>query len=339
LNGTRVGWDRSGEGATMLRTRFTDMFGIDVPVLLAPFGPWDQTRLAVEVCAAGALGSLGTATRSSAELLAQWQWVRDRTDRPFAINHTGRPFDADAFETTLRFQPAAVSFHMGIPADLVVRAHDSGIRWIQTVGSVPAAETALAAGADVLVAQGQEAGGNSGWVSTLVLVPAVVDVAGDVPVVAAGGIADGRGLAAVLALGAAGASLGTRFLTTEEMTIDPAWKQRIVAADAEEAVKVPHSDRVLPPFNLPQVGTPFAPRALRTPLVDQLERAPDSVDPAEVGPAMLRAVRAGGGHELLPFTGQSAQLVHDVLPAREVVARLVTDAEQALARAAAVVHS
>ena len=146
------------------------------------------------------------------------------------------------------------------------------------------------------------------------------------------GSGDGRGLAAVLALGAAGASLGTRFLATEEMTIDPAWKRRIVAADAEEAVKVPHSERVMPPFNLPQVGAPAAPRALRTPLVDQLEQAPDSVDPAEVGPAMLRAVRAGGGHELLPFTGQSAQLVHDVLPAREVVARLVTEAEQALAR-------
>jgi enoyl-[acyl-carrier protein] reductase II len=123
------------------------------------------------------------------------------------------------------------------------------------------------------------------------------------------------------------------------MTIDPAWKRRIVAADAEEAVKVPHSERVLPPFNLPQVGAPFAPRALRTPLIDRLEQAPETVDPAEVGPEMLRAVRAGGGHELLPFTGQSAQLVHDVLPAREVVARLITDAEQALVRAAAIVHS
>jgi enoyl-[acyl-carrier protein] reductase II len=176
---------------------------------------------------------------------------------------------------------------------------------------VPAAEAALAGGADV---------------------------AGDVPVVAAGGLADGRGLAAALALGADGASMGTRFLATEEMTIDPAWKRRIVAADAEEAVKVPHSERVLPPFNLAQVGTPFAPRVLRTPLVERLETAPETVDPAEVGPEMLRAVRAGRGHELLPFTGQSAQLVHDVLPAREVVARLVADAERALDRAVAAVR-
>jgi enoyl-[acyl-carrier protein] reductase II len=322
----------------MLRTRFTDMFGISVPVLLAPFGPWEQTRLAAEVCRAGALGSLGTATRSADDLESQWRRLREQTDAPFAINHTGRPLDPEAFEASLRFRPAAISFHMGIPADLIARAHDQGIRWIQTVGDVPAAEAALAGGADVLVAQGTEAGGNSGWIGTLVLVPAVIDVAGDVPVVAAGGLADGRGLAAALALGADGTSMGTRFLATEEMTIDPAWKRRIVAADAEEAVKVPHSERVLPPFNLPQVGTPFAPRVLRTPLVERLEAAPETVDPAEVGPEMLRAVRAGRGHELLPFTGQSAQLVHDVLPAQEVVARLVADAERALDRAVAAVR-
>jgi enoyl-[acyl-carrier protein] reductase II len=319
----------------MLRTRLTDLFGISVPVLLAPFGPWDQTRIAAEVCGAGALGSLGTATRTADQLLAQWQWVRDRTDGPFAVNHTGRPFDPDAFEATLRFAPAAISFHMGIPAALIAQAHDRGIRWIQTVGDVGGAEAALAAGADVLVAQGGEAGGNAGWISTMVLVPAVVDVAGDVPVVAAGGLADGRGLAAALALGADGASFGTRFLATEEMSIAPEWKQRIVAADAEEAVKVAHSERVMPPFTLPQVGAPFAPRALRTDLVDRLEREPEDVDPSVVGPALLRAVRAGGGHDLLPFTGQSAQLVHDVVPARALVERLIVEAEHALDRTAA----
>ena len=323
----------------MLRTRFTELFGISVPILLAPFGPWEETRLAAEVCRAGGLGSLGTATRGLDELRQQWEWLRDSTGAPFAINHTGRPLSEEAFEATIGFAPAAISFHMGIPAHLVARAHDHGIRWIQTVGNVPAAEAALAAGADVLVAQGTEAGGNAGWVSTLVLVPAVVDVAGDVPVLAAGGIADGRGLAAALALGAAGASLGTRFLATEEMAIDATWKQRIVAADAEEAVKVPHSERVLPPFNLPQLGRPFAPRALRTPLIDRLADAPEEVDPATVGPAMLRAVRAGGGHDLLPFTGQSAELVHDVVPAGRLVARIVAETEQALTHAAAVVHS
>jgi enoyl-[acyl-carrier protein] reductase II len=323
----------------VLRTPLGELFGVPVPVLLAPFGPWDEVGVATAVCRAGAIGSVGTALRSADEARAQWERVREATGgAPFVVNHTGRPFDPEVFEATLDFEPAAISFHMGVPAELIARAHDHGIRWLQTVGSVEAAESGLAAGADVLVAQGGEAGGNAGWISTMVLVPAVVDVAGAVPVVAAGGIADGRGLAAALALGAAGASLGTRFLATEETAVDPAWKKRIVTAGAEDAVKVEHSERVMPPFTLPQVGTPFAPRALRTPLIERLRQSPDDVDPAEVGPALVQAVRAGGGHDLLPFTGQSAQLVHDVLPAAEVVARLVREAEETLERTGGLVR-
>ena len=320
-----------------MRSGLCDLLNIDVPIVLAPFGPWDQVELAAAVCEAGALGSVGTAVRSVPELREQWRRLRELSDRPFAINHTGRPFNAEAFEATLEFGPAAISFHMGMPADLIAAAHERGIVWLQTVGDVDAAAAAIDAGADVLVAQGTEAGGNAGWVTTMVLVPAVVDVAGDVPVVAAGGIADGRGVAAAIALGAQGVSLGTRFLATTEMTIDPAWKDRIVAASALDAVKVPHSERVMPPFTLPQVGAPFAPRALRTDLIDRLEADPESVDPAEVGPQLLAAVRAGGGHELLPFSGQSAQLVHEIVPAAKLVASLVADAATALERAGVVV--
>ena len=101
------------------------------------------------------------------------------TERPFVINHTGRPFNAEAFEATLEFGPAAISFHMGMPVDLIAAAHERGIVWLQTVGDTEAAHAAIDAGADVLVAQGTEAGGNAGWVTTMVLVPAIVDVAGD----------------------------------------------------------------------------------------------------------------------------------------------------------------
>ena len=316
-----------------VRTRLCDLLNIDVPIVLAPFGPWDEVNLAAAVCEAGALGSVGTAVRSVTELRQQWQRLRELTDRPFAINHTGRPFNEEAFEATLEFAPAAISFHMGIPADLIAAAHERGIIWMQTVGDVDGAVAAIDAGADVIIAQGTEAGGNAGWVTTMVLVPAVVDVAGAVPVVAAGGIADGRGVAAALALGADGVSLGTRFLASTEMRIDAAWKDRIVAASALDAVKVPHAERVMPPFTMPQTGVPFAPRALRTALIDQLESDPASVDPAEVGPQLLAAVRAGEGHELLPFAGQSAQLIHDIAPAAELVARLVTDTAKALEHA------
>jgi nitronate monooxygenase/enoyl-[acyl-carrier protein] reductase II len=316
-----------------VRSGLCEQLGIDFPIVLAPFGPWEEVDLAAAVCEAGGLGSVGTAVRSPAELREQWERLRDLTDRPFAINHTGRPFNQDAFDATLEFGPAAISFHMGIPADLIAAAHDRGILWLQTVGEAGAAVAAIDAGADVLVAQGAEAGGNSGWVATMVLVPAVVDVAGDVPVVAAGGIADGRGIAAAFALGAQGVSLGTRFLASTEMTIAPAWKQRIVAAAAVDAVKVPHSERVMPPFTLPQRGLPFAPRALRTDLIDRLEADPESIDPVEMGPRLLAAVRAGGGHELLPFAGQSAELVHDIVPAREIMQRLVTSTVEAAQRA------
>jgi len=316
-----------------MASRLCDLLGIDIPIVLAPFGPWDEVDVAAAVGNAGGLGSVGTAVRSVEELEAQWRRLRELTDRPFAVNHTGRPFNADAFAATLELAPAAISFHMGVPADLIAAAHERGILWLQTVGDVDAALAGIEAGADVLVAQGTEAGGNSGWVSTMVLVPAVVDVAGDVPVVAAGGIADGRGIAAAFALGAQGVSLGTRFLATTEMTIDAAWKDGIVAAGALDAVKVPHSERVMPPFTLPQLGIPFAPRALRTELIRQLEEDPGSVDPAEIGPRLLAAVRAGGGHDLLPFTGQSAALVHDIVPAGELVARLVDQTASALRHA------
>jgi nitronate monooxygenase/enoyl-[acyl-carrier protein] reductase II len=318
----------------MLRTPLCDLLGIEHPIVLAPFGPWDEVDLAAAVANAGALGSVGTAVRSVDELRTQWSRLRELTDRPFAINHTGRPLNPEAFDATLDVEPHAISFHMGVPAELIARAKDRGILWLQTVGDIEGAERALAAGADVLVAQGTEAGGNCGWVATMVLVPAVVDLAGDVPVVAAGGIADGRGIAAALALGAQGASLGTRFMATPEMRIDRSWKDRIVDATAVDAVKVPHAERVMPPFNLPHTGTPFAPRALRTSLIDQLERDPEAVDPSVLGPQLVAAVRAGGGHDLLPFAGQSVHLVHDIVPAAELVARLVAETDAALARLA-----
>ncbi len=308
-----------------------DLLDIEIPILLAPFGPWDEVELAAAVANAGGMGSVGTAVRNVAELQAQWQRLAELTDRPYAVNHTGRPLNDEAFDATLDLRPPAISFHMGIPTELIARAHDLGILWIQTVGDIDAAEVALEAGADVLVAQGSEAGGNAGWISALVLVPAVVDLAGDVPVVAAGGIGDGRGIAAALTLGAQGAWLGTRFLATTEMAVHQAWKDRLVSSHARDAVKVHNADRVLPPFNIPQVGAPFAPRALRTPLINTLEKDPDQLDPAKVGPGLVQEILDGAGHEKMPFTGQSVELVHDIVPAAELVARLWDECRAALA--------
>jgi enoyl-[acyl-carrier protein] reductase II len=319
-----------------MRTPVCDLLGIDVPIVLASFGPWEQVDLAAAVSNAGGLGSVGTAVRSVDELRSQWERLRDLTDRPFAINHTGRPFVDDVFDAIIAAAPPAISFHMGLPRERVAEAHAAGSLWIQQVGDLRTAEAALAAGVDVLVAQGWEAGGHAGWVSTMVLVPQIVDVAGDVPVLAAGGIADGRGVAAALALGAQGAMVGTRFLASAEMRVDQAWKERIVAADAIDAVKIASHERVLPPFSLELGPGPApAPRSLRTPLIEQLEEDPASVDPAQIGAAFVADARAGGGHDQLPFAGQAAGLVHDIAPAAKIMATLIEEATAALTAAGA----
>ena len=314
----------------MLHTPLCDVIGIEVPIICAPFGPWDQVDLAAAVSNAGALGSLGTALRTVPDLRSQWARLRDLTDRPLAINHTMRPLDTDAFEATLRERPAAISFHIGDPGNLVRRAHDAGILWIQQVFDLDQARRAVDRGADVVIAQGGEAGGNGGFIATMVIVPAVVDLAGTVPVVASGGIADGRGIAAALALGAQGVNLGTRFLATTEMHISDRWKRAILAADPLDAVKVDFADAVLPPLS--PGGEPAVPRALRTEFIDRWNA---DVPGARAEADRLRAdVRTAAAEdrleELLPFTGQSAALVNDVSSAGALVRRLAADAADAL---------
>jgi nitronate monooxygenase/enoyl-[acyl-carrier protein] reductase II len=306
------------------------MLGIEVPILCAPFGPWDEVDLAAAVSNAGALGSVGTALRSVPDLRSQWARLRDLTDRPFAINHTMRPLDLDAFEATLRERPAAISFHIGDPGDLVGRAHDAGILWIQQVFDLDQARRAVERGADVIIAQGGEAGGNGGYIATMVIVPAVVDLAGAVPVVASGGIADGRGIAAALALGAQGVNLGTRFLATTEMGVSERWKRAILAAEPLDAVKVDFADAVLPPLS--PGGVRAVPRALRTEFIDRWNA--DLAGAHENGERLRNEIRTAAAEnrleDLLPFTGQSASLVHEIAPAGELVRRLAAEATGAL---------
>ena len=317
-----------------IRTPLCDLLSIDVPIICAPFGPWPQVELAAAVSEAGALGSLGTAVTPTPGLRKQWEQMRDRTAKPFAINHTRRPLDEEAFAATLMERPAAISFHIGDPLDLVGQAHDAGILWMHQVGNTDQAEAALEAGTDVLIAQGSEAGGNAGHVAMSVLVPQLVDLAGDVPVVASGGIADGRGLAAALALGAQGVNIGTRFLAAEEMSIPRAWKDAIVGANAEDAVKVRFATSVMPPFT-PGAYTEMTPRALRNAFIDRWNDRPEEAAKVaqELRLEISEAIASGRMHEYLPFTGQSAALVHEVLPAADIIRHMVTQAEEQLAQA------
>ncbi len=313
-----------------MHTSLCDVLGIEAPVVCAPFGPWDCVDLAAAVCDAGGLGSLGTAVRPVADLRRQWERLRARTDRPFAINHQPRPFDHQAFEATLAERPAVISYHMGDPGELVARAHDAGCLWMQQVMDVDQARQAIDRGADILIAQGGEAGGHSGFIGTMVLVPQVVAVAGRRPVVAAGGITDGRGLAAALALGAAGVAIGTRFLASTEMTISPQWKRMVVDAASRDAHHSELLDAVLPPFTRPH--WPATARVLPTAFEHEWTGRPDELAnrATELGPQIVDAILAGGGHEYVPFAGQSAGLVHDIRPAGDIIRDTVAEAEQVI---------
>src|SRR4029077_1395303 len=164
--------------------------------------------------------------------------VRRLTSRPFAINHIPQTLDAEAFRYTLEARPAVVSFALADPGDLVRQVHDVGSLVMLQVTTVAQAVHAAERGVDVIIAQGGEAGGYAGEVSTMTLVPQVVDAVSPIPVVAAGGIFDGRGIAAALMLGAVGVNLGTRFIASKEAPAPQEWKQAIVDAKSEHAMKV-----------------------------------------------------------------------------------------------------
>src|SRR5271163_2610762 len=318
----------------MLKTPLCDLLGIDVPIICAPFGPWNQVDLAAAVCEAGGLGSVGSVLHPAAQLRKQWETLRALTNRPFAINHSARPFDPKVFHQILDFGPAVVSFHLGDPDGLVEPVHAVGALWMQQVMNVEQARRAVDLGADVIIAQGAEAGGHGGGVSTMVLVPQVLDIAGSIPVVAAGGIADGRGLAAALAMGAQAVNMGTRFVASSEFAGSDDWKKMIVYAGAEDTVQTDALEPIMPPYTM---ATPWhgKGRMLRTPFLAKWDgRTNELADRTdELGPEMIDAILAGNGHEYTPFAGQSVGLIDDILPAAEIVRRTVGEAQNALARA------
>src|ERR1700722_6632459 len=222
----------------MLNTILCDIFNIEVPIILAPMGSCTSAEFAAAVSNAGGLGSLGTLARTTAAVKRDIVMVRELTSRPFAVNQIPQALDAEAFRHTLEARPAVISFALADPGDLVRQAHDAGARVMVQVTTVAQAVQAAERGADVISAQGSESGGYCGDVSTMALVPQVVDAVSPIPIVASGVIFDGRGIAAALMLGAAGVNLGTRFIASTEAPAPNEWKEAITAAQSEDAIKV-----------------------------------------------------------------------------------------------------
>lgn len=313
-----------------MRTRICELLGIDFPIIQAGMSLFTSAELVCAVSNAGGLGSLGCWRRPPADLARQLAVIRDRTSRPFAINHVVPALDEAVFAMTLEARPALISLALGDPGELVKRAHDAGSKVMQQVTTVAQARQAAERGVDIVVAQGSDGGGYIGPVGSLALIPQVVDAVRPLPVVAAGGIADGRGLAAALVLGAEGINVGTRFLASDESPVGAAWKRGIVQAAAEDAVRVDVLNDIMPMPGSFGYGTVL--RSLRSPFIDQwLDRRAEARQRADrLLAELVELTRRGRIGEAFPAAGQSAGLIRDIVPAGEIVRRIVEDARLAL---------
>ena len=325
-----------------LTTPLCELLGIEVPVVQAPIGTSATAQLAAAVSEAGGLGMLSATWADPSQVARQVARTRELTDKPFGVN-VSLDFAVEAqLDAALEAGARIVSTFWGDAARLRPAISAAGALHLHTVRSPDEARAAVDAGVDVVVAQGWEAGGHVwGQVASLPLVPAVVDAVAPVPVIAAGGIGDGRGLAAVLALGAQAAWLGTRFLTAVEANTHDHYRERVVAATVTDTAYTGCFD----------LGWPDAPhRVLRNATLDAWEEAGRPAAPGRPGEGDVVARDPRGGDipryfDLMPlrglegevdemalYAGQSAGLVHDVRPAADIVASLVREAEAALAR-------
>ncbi len=326
-----------------LRTALCDLLGIEVPIVQAGMGYVARGELAAAVSEAGGLGMIGAASLNAAGLRDEIRKVKDLTDRPFGVDilfaTVGRPASDDetvAFTRDVREQIDVV-FEQGVPVlasglgdpgPVVPIAHEQGMKVMALVGNTRSAARVAASGVDVIVAQGYDGGGHTGRIGTLSLLPAVLDTV-DVPVVAAGGIGDGRGIAAVLAMGAVGVWMGTRFVASEEAYAHENYKQRIVEID-DEGTTVTRCFSGKPCRVIKNDTTQaWESRDLQ----DQIARFPRQMrvisewlgeDP------YIAARRKGRIDKGAMAAGQSSALIHDLMPAAKIIARLMAETERAL---------
>jgi nitronate monooxygenase len=313
------------EDATMvIQTKLTRMLGIEHPVLLAPMDLVSGGRLAAAVSQAGGLGLLGGGYGDSEWIDREW----DRADNA----RIGCGFitwrlaeHPKVLEDALAHGPAAIMLSFGDPRPFAAPIHAAGARLICQVQTVALAREAIEAGADMIVAQGTEAGGHGMSEPLFTLLPQVVDACRDTPVVAAGGIADGRGLAAALMLGAEGVLMGTRFYASQEADGHPEAKRRIVAAEAGQTV----GSIVFDVSRRMRWPAPYTGRLLRNRHAETwLGRELELQDRMEEIGREYAAARERGDFDVAGvIAGEACALIHDIVPAREIVERIVAQAE------------
>jgi nitronate monooxygenase len=316
-------------------TAFTEMFGVRYPVVSAPMGGSAGGALAAAVSNAGGFGMLGGGNGHPKWLEPELNILTGRTAEPWGIGLLSWAVEAADVERVLEHHPAAVLLSFGTTAALTEPVRRSGAKLILQVTSMDEAREAVNLGADVIVAQGTEAGGHGArhGRSTLPFVPAVVDLVAPVPVLAAGGIADGRGLAAALVLGASGAVIGSRFQASAEAIVDPAIKKAIVDGRGEDTER----NSILDIASGSRWPLEYTGRTLAHPVLDQWRgrEAELTADPRardQARQSYRDAVTRGDAPPQPVWAGEAADLITDLPPAAEVVGALVREAELALSR-------
>jgi enoyl-[acyl-carrier protein] reductase II len=250
-----------------LRTPICDLLGIEVPIMLAGMGGVAHAEVCAAVSEAGGYGTLGMAALAPDRIREQMREVRRRTDKPFGVDLLAALPDQMLAAIDVIVAEGANSFiaGLGVPGPVIEKCHEGGLLVMSMCGKVKHAVAAEQAGCDVVVAQGSEAGGHTGKVAGLALIPQVVDAV-DIPVVAAGSIFDGRGLAAALALGAQGAWIGTRFVASREAHAAEAYKKRITEIHEDDTVVTRcYSGKTM--------------RVIRNSYVEEWERRPEEIQP------------------------------------------------------------
>jgi len=307
----------------VLKTAICDLFGIEHPIIQGGMAHLGTAELASAVSNAGGLGIIGSGYYEPDWVRQQIHLTRQQTSQPFGVNiPLTSPFVEQIVEVVLKEKVSVVATGAGNPESYIPRLKQTGIKVMPVVGSVALAKRLERAGADAIVAEGTESGGHVGETTTMVLVPQVVDGV-RIPVVAAGGIGDGRGLAAALALGAQGIQMGTRFVCSTECIAHPRYKQKLLEAHDRSTVV---TRQVL---GLPQ-------RSLQNKLTDQfqaLEKAGASKEELELFDRgrMYLGLIEGDIKEGSLLAGQIAGLIKEIKPVRVIIEEIVAEAETIIA--------
>ncbi len=317
----------------MIRTRLTELLKIDHPVMLAGMGGVSYNTLVAAVSQAGGFGCLGASTMLNVQMVEEMRLVREQTDKPFGVDLlTAMPVNmVEQVELIIQGGASVFVAGLGIPAQVVELCHANGLLVVNMCGKVIHAKKAIDAGCDIVVAQGTEAGGHTGTVATMPLVPQIVDcVNGQVPVVAAGGIFDGRGLAGALSLGADGVWIGTRFIATPEARAVMGYKDKLIETHEDGTViSRGFSGKTL--------------RAIRNSYSDYWDAHPEELEkfPMQAVKSMQNGAFHLGGDENTPDidpdkecypAGQGVGAIESLIPAADLVKNIVAEAHATLSR-------